>query len=27
LAGEPQRRQTYTLRGLQTLPVSISARQ
>ena len=22
-AGEPQRRQTYTLRGLQTLPVSL----
>jgi cytochrome P450 len=27
LADEPERRQTYTLRGLQTLPVSISARQ
>jgi cytochrome P450 len=27
LAGEPERRQTYTLRGLQTLPVSISPRQ
>jgi cytochrome P450 len=27
LAGEPERRQTYTLRGLQTLPVSISPSQ